>query len=336
VPRSNAQPVRPRFGRRALLALFGMALAVGAVIAAWPALQSPLGQAAKAAGQADTRVLVLAGILFAAVPVSSGLLWQHAIRRAGGRLGRVDACARYGVGTLINSFAPAHLGDVARTALFLEALPRGRRRRIVTCFGAIQATRIATLGGLALAATLPAEFAALTFLPLAAVFRVWRGASRLVMLSLVSSLAKVAAVTTVLVALDVSSPIRSALAVVPALELAALLPLTPANIGLASAAAAVALHAQGLTTSDAVQAGIVLHAIQTGAGVAYGMVAALFCLTWLRRRTLLDADVQRTTGSVQAAVATSGGTKARTASSWRKVAFRFWPVRVPHAATQGG
>jgi uncharacterized membrane protein YbhN (UPF0104 family) len=334
VPRSNAQPVRPRFGRRALLALFGMAVAIGAVIAAWPALQSPLGQAAKAAGQADTRVLVLAGLFFAVVPFSSGLLWQHAIRRAGGRLGRVDACARYGVGTLINSFAPAHLGDVARTALLLEALPRGRRRRIVTCFGAIQAIRIATLGGLALAAMLPAELAALALLPIAAVFGVWAGASRLVMLSLVSSLAKVAAVATVLVALDVSSPIRSALAVVPALELAALLPLTPANIGLASAAAAVALHTRGLATSDAMQAGIVLHAIQTGAGVAYGTVSALFCLSWLRRRTL--PDVQPIPGRVQADVATSEGGKARAASPSKKVAFRFWPVRAPRAATQGG
>jgi hypothetical protein len=268
---------------------------------------------------------------------SSDLRWLlRSLSSAGGRLGRVDACARYGVGTLINSFAPAHLGDVARTALLLEALPRGRRRRIVTCFGAIQATRIATLGGLALAAMLPAELAALTLLPLAVVFGVWRGASRLVMLSLVSSLAKVAAVATVLFALDVSSPIRSALAVVPALELAALLPLTPANIGLASAAAAVALHARGLATSDAVQAGIVLHAIQTGAGVAYGTVSALFCLSWLRRRTVPDDDVQPTPGRVQADVATSEGGKARAASPSKKVAFRFWPVRAPRAATQGG
>jgi uncharacterized membrane protein YbhN (UPF0104 family) len=281
--RSSAQPVRSRLGRRALLSLVGLAATMAAGIAAWPALQPTFSQAATAAGDADARVLILAGLLFALASASCGLVWQHAISRAGGRLGRVDACARYGVGSLINSFAPAHLGDVARTALLLKALPPGGRRRIITCFGTIQAARIATFGGLALAATLPTELAVLTLLPLAAVLGVWRGASRLVMLSLASSLAKVAAVATVLVALDVPSPIRAAVAVAPALELAALLPLTPANIGLASAAAAVALHAHGLPTSEALQAGIVLHVVETAAGVAYGTVSALLCLFWLRR-----------------------------------------------------
>lgn len=336
VARSGAELVRSRLGRRALLSLSGLAVAIAAGIAAWPIIQPPLSEAAKAAARGDARVLVLAGLLFAAVPAGCGLMWQHAIRRAGGRLGRVDACARYGVGSLINSFAPAHLGDVARTALLLKALPPGGRRRIVTCFGAIQATRIATLGGLALAATLPAELAALTFVPLAAVLGVWRSASRLVMLSLASSLAKVAAVATVLVALDVPSPIRAAVAVVPALELAALLPLTPANIGLASAAAAVALHACGLATSEAVQAGIVIHVVETAAGVAYGTVSALLCLVWLRRRKSFNDDIQLTTGGIEAALASAEGNEARAGSPAKRVFPRPRPVRAPRVATQGG
>jgi hypothetical protein len=298
-----------------LLALFGLAAGIGTGIAAWPVMQPLLSAAASAAARGDARVLILAGLLFAAVPAGCGLMWQHAIRRAGGRLGRVDACARYGVGSLINSFAPAHLGDVARTALLLKALPTGGRRRIVTCFGVIQATRIATLGGLTLAAMLPAELAGLTFVPLAVVLGVWRGASRLVMLSLASSLAKVAAVATVLTALNVPSPMRAALAVVPALELAALLPLTPANIGLASAAAAVALHTRGLAMPEAVETGIVLHVVETAAGIAYGTVSAVLCLVWLRRRRLFNKDGQPTAGRIEAAVASAEGSEARSSSS---------------------
>jgi len=335
VARSGAQRMGLRLGRRPLLSLFGLAAAIGTGIAAWPVIQPLLRAAAKAAALGDARVLILAGLLFAAVPAGCGLMWQHAIRRAGGRLGRVDACAGYGVGSLINSFAPAHLGDVARTALLLKALPPGGRRRIVTCFGAIQATRIATLGGLALAAMLPVELAGLTFVPLAAVIGVWRGASQLVMLSLASSLAKVAAVATVLVALNVPSPIRAALAVVPALELAALLPLTPANIGVASAAAAVALHTRGLATPEAVQAGIVLHMVETAAGIAYGTVSALLCLVWLRRRTLFNEDIQLTTGEIEA-VASAEGSEARAASPAKRVFPRLRPVRAPRAAIQGG
>jgi hypothetical protein len=315
VARGGAQPVKSCLRRRALLSLFGLVLAIAAGIAAWPALQPTFSQAVTAAGRADARLLVLAGLLFAAAPAGCGLVWQHATGRAGARLGRVDACARYGVGSLINSFAPAHLGDVARTALLLEALPSGGRRRIISCFGAIQAARIAILVGLALAAMLPAELAVLAVLPIAIVLGTCRGAPRLVMLTLASCLAKVAAVASLLVALNLPSPIWAALAVVPALELAALLPLTPANIGLASAAVAVALHARGVATSEAVQAGIVLHVVETAAGIAYGTVSAVLCLVWLRRRRLFNKDGQPTAGRIEAAVASAEGSEARSSSS---------------------
>jgi hypothetical protein len=156
------------------------------------------------------------------------------------------------------------------------------------------------------------------------------------MLSLASSLAKVAAVATVLTALNVPSPMRAALAVVPALELAALLPLTPANIGLASAAAAVALHTRGLATPEAVQAGIVLHVVETAAGIAYGTVSAVLCLVWLRRRTLFNEGIQLTTGRVEAAVVSAEGSEARATSPAKRLFPRLGPLRAPRAATQGG
>ena len=286
--RSGAQPVGPRLGRRALLSLSCLLLTAGSATVVWPALQPPLEAAASAARRADARLLLVAGLLFAAAPACCGLLWQEAIGRAGGRLGRVDACARYGVGSLLNSVAPAHLGDIARTALLLEALPAAGRHRIVRCFGAVQGVRIAALAGLALAASLPAGLAPLAvLLPLVvALSLLGRNAQRLLTLSLLAPAAKVAAVAVALAALGAPSPLRAAFAVVPALELAALLPLTPGNVGLASGAAAIALHGHGLAMSDAVPAGIVLHAVETAAGMCYGTGSALLCLVRLRKRRL--------------------------------------------------
>jgi uncharacterized membrane protein YbhN (UPF0104 family) len=272
-----------------LLSLFCLLLSFGATVFAWRAVRAPLEDATDAMRRADPALLLLAGLLFAAAPAGCGLLWQQAIVRAGGRLGRIDACARYGVGSLLNSIAPAHLGDIARTALLLEALPAGGRRRIVRCFGAVQGVRIAALAGLVLAAWLPAGLAPLAVLPaLLALYLLSCQARRLLALSLLAPAAKVAAVTAVLSGLGICSPLRAAFAVVPALELAALLPLTPGNIGLASAAAAMALHGHGLTMSEAIPAAIVLHAVETAAGMCYGTGSAALCLVRLRKRPQTD------------------------------------------------
>jgi Lysylphosphatidylglycerol synthase TM region len=276
---SDAQPVRPRLVRRASLSFSCFVIAAGAAVVAWPLLREPLAEASRDAASADARLLVGAGLLFAGATACCGLAWQHAIHRAGGSLGNIDACARYGVGSLVNSFAPAHLGDVVRTGLLLEALPPGGRRRIVACFARIQAARISALVGLAVAAALPVQVASAAFVPLAVVLVACRGgASRLLTLVLLSTLTKVAGVTMVLAALGAPFPLQAAMAVVPALELAALLPLTPGNVGVASAAAAVALHASGSATGEAVQAGILIHGVETIAGISYGALSAAVCL----------------------------------------------------------
>ena len=43
----------------------------------------------------------------------------------GAELGYGDANARYGVGSLVNTFLPARLGDAVRFGLFSRALPSG-------------------------------------------------------------------------------------------------------------------------------------------------------------------------------------------------------------------
>ena len=69
-------------------------------------------------------------------------------------------------------------------------------------------------------------------------------------------------------ALGVTHPLAAALVIVPAIELAKLLPITPGNVGLTSAAVAFALHAHGVPLEAAVAAGITLHAVETVVGLS--------------------------------------------------------------------
>jgi hypothetical protein len=237
-----AEPARTGLRRRVLLSVSYTALVGVVSVGAWPLISPSLARAAEGLGRAGPEVILVAGVLFAAAPACCGLAWREAILRAGGRLGHVDACARYGVGSLVNSVAPAHLGDLVRAMLLLERLPAGARRGMGRWFGVIQGARLAALAALAIAAALPAALVPLVLvLPGALLLAtLGRGTTRLVSLAFLSPLAKAAAIAVVLAGLEIGSPL-DALAVVPALELAALVPLTPGNVGVAGAAAAGAL-----------------------------------------------------------------------------------------------
>ena len=87
--------------------------------------------------------------------------------------------------------------------------------------------------------------------------------------------ARCAAVTTACFALGIAHPLTTALLVVPALEIAGIVPLTPANVGVAGSAAAMALHTHGTSMHAALAAGFILHAVETCAGVAFGAASAL-------------------------------------------------------------
>jgi hypothetical protein len=268
-------------GRRALLPLICLAMSVLTGILAWPALQAPLRDAGAVAADADIRLLVLAGLCFAAASAPCALTWRYAIGAGGGRLGTVDACTRYGVGSLVNSLAPARLGEVVRAVLMLEALPAGGRGGFLRCLGSVQLARLLVLATLALASVTPVALAAL---PALAFLR--PRTLRFLGLSFLAPAMRVCAVGVVLAALGSPSPARAALLIVPALDLASVFALTPANVGLAGAAVALALHAVGLPASEAIRTGIVVHGVETVAGLSYGLASAVYCLGWfgMRRR----------------------------------------------------
>ena len=88
-------------------------------------------------------------------------------------------------------------------------------------------------------------------------------------------LAKVAAAAAVGLAFGIDNPLKAALIIVPAVELAAILPLTPGNVGLASAAVALALGSQGVDSQTALSAGIAFGGVELLTGMAIGAAGAL-------------------------------------------------------------
>jgi uncharacterized membrane protein YbhN (UPF0104 family) len=95
-------------------------------------------------------------------------------------------------------------------------------------------------------------------------------------------LARVSAAAAASAAVGVQHPLAAALLIVPALQAATILPVTPGNLGVASGAIALALHSQGVAGDVALAAGIAFHAIETAVGVSLGLASVGF-LAWTRR-----------------------------------------------------
>nr|MBA2461040.1 flippase-like domain-containing protein [Actinomycetota bacterium] len=103
-----------------------------------------------------------------------------------------------------------------------------------------------------------------------------RAAGQLVAWIGLATAARVGAATAIAAAFGVERPLLAALLVVPALDLAGILPLTPGNIGVASAAVAFALHAHGAPADAAMAAGIAFSAVETVTSLAFGAASALY------------------------------------------------------------
>jgi uncharacterized membrane protein YbhN (UPF0104 family) len=244
---------------------------------------------------------------FALALLCSACAWRSALSLCGGRIGRLEAGACYGVGALVNSFLPGHVGGAVRVALFSRGLARKERLWVASGIpAAVGATRALLLAVLVLAAAgagvLPvwtalalggagfAVFVACTWVAkrrpgahrFARVLDVFRAVGRSPAAALpgvgwvAAALgARVLAVATVAAGLGVRTPIGAALVIVPALAVAAFVTLTPAGIGVTSGAVALVLHARGADITSAFAAGIALNAVETAAGLTLGIASAL-------------------------------------------------------------
>lgn len=307
-----------------VVALFALALfAVGSVVAIAGLGGQSFAHAVAAVSAARPLWLWVAGGAFAVGLVCSASAWRCAFGLCGGSIGRVEAGARYGVGSLVNSLLPGHLGGAFRIVLFSRALSGDERMWVASGVpAAIGAARALLLIVLVLAAAGSGALPAWTALVLAAagcaavaacvwgrrrgpgagrvshlldVFRALgrspAGAVRVFAWLAGSVAAKLLAVTAVAAALGVTAPFSAALVIVPALAVAAFASLSPAGIGVTSGAVAVVLHGRGIDVTTALATGLAINAVETVAGLAAGIASGLllaFPTPAARRWTLLS------------------------------------------------
>lgn len=290
---------------RRQIVIAGISLAILAVLCLSPSLLGDrVREAVSGLGAADPAALWVAGLAFAGTSVCGALAWRAALRASGSPLPLVDASARYAVGCGVNAIAPAHVGSALRVALF-GRVTNGGCWTVGGAAAAVGVTRVVWLGALIAigsaggvlprwpllviaaivgGAVLAAVVSRRVTLPprleqLFAAFRSLAASPRDLAIvtgwALAGAVGKVAAATAVVGALGIDNPVRAALVLVPAVELAAILPVTPGNVGIASAAVAFALGSQGVDSKTALAAGIAFGAVELLTGMIVGAAGAL-------------------------------------------------------------
>lgn len=290
------------------IALSVAALAALVAVAAAPGLLGPrVAEALSSLAGADPGWLAVGAGAFGLAFLASAAAWRAALAAAGGRICARQAAARIGVGCLVNAVAPAKLGDAVKVALCAKAID-GPDRIWTTggIYAGLGAAHALTLAGLVVAAS------ATGALPLWPVFVLcgavvvvaavalsssrWRNHHRIAHLlggfaalarsprafaavmawTVVGALARLVAATAVGAALGIPSPFLAALVILPAIDLAGTIPITPGNIGVASGAAALALGSRGIGVGDAIGVGLAIQALQTAVSVVAGTAGGLY------------------------------------------------------------
>jgi uncharacterized membrane protein YbhN (UPF0104 family) len=327
-------PAKHLPSRRVLVGV-GLLTVALAVVAGAPGLLGPqVSKAITDLGHAQPVWLWVAGAFFGVALISGAWAWRAGLVLCDGETTRGDAAARFCTGSLVNSFAPAKLGEVVRLALFSRKIEgEDKLWKAGGMFAAVAAAR-----AVAQALMVAAGFAT-GALPLWPVFVfsgavalaalvAWRTrdrhanrhvghvldafralgrspvqALRIVGWCTVSMGARVGAATAIATALGISHALVAALIIVPALDIAGSIPLTPGNIGITSGAIAMALESRGVDLTTALSAGIALHAVETAASVVLGSVGALMLASFpsVRSRRLSLVAVTAATSLALAA-----------------------------------
>ncbi|MDQ2982739.1 MAG: flippase-like domain-containing protein [Actinomycetota bacterium] len=297
-------------------------------VAAWASIGS-FRAGLTAAAAVNPRGAFAAGLAFVCSLVASAFAWRVGFGSVGARIGRLQACANYGVGSLVNTFVPARLGDVVRAGLFARTLPAGRGRALTAAgvVGAVEVCRAfvhaavivaaAGLGAVPLWPVLVLVGVALCALGTAVVTRRRGPTSRLAQLAeaaaaivarpslglrilgwvAVAASARIAAAFLVCASLGVGSPLVAALVITAAMEIAGAFPITPGNVGITSGAISLALAGHGVALPTALAVGLVFHAIESAAGVSFGLASS----SVVARPRLLQRPLVRFGAAVTAA-----------------------------------
>jgi uncharacterized membrane protein YbhN (UPF0104 family) len=298
------KPTRPQL-LLCVAAIFTIALAA---LFAGPA-RGHLSGAVDALRGADPRWLGLAAAGFAGAFACTVGAWAAAFGAAGGRICPRQAAARLGIGSLVNCFAPARLGDAVKVALCSRAIDApGRIWTAGGVYAALSAARclaLATLvvvaaatgalpwwpvavlcafvGSLALAGALSGRLRGLRegrfaqFVGgLAALERSPRAIATVLGFTFAMAAARLGGTIAVAAALGLPHPVLAALVIMPALDVAAAFPITPGAAGIGSAAVAAALASRGIGMADALGAGIAMQALESAVSIVAGTSGILY------------------------------------------------------------
>ncbi len=283
----------------------GITLAAIVVLCATPGLLGDRMRSALAGvAAAPPAPLWAAGACFLTANVCAAMAWRVALRASGAPFGVVDGTARYGVGCGVNAIAPLHAGSAVRVALFARRTSGGAWTvgGAAAAVGAIRGTWLVALvaAGSAMGA-LPAwpllmfaggaigfvvallcarrirwpQRAAHVFDAFRELRRSPRELAAVGAWSLAGVTAKVGAAAAVAGAFGMGHPLGAALVIVGAVELAAVMPLTPGNVGIASAAVALSLSARGIDSDVGLAVGIAFGAVEWLTGLGLGLASCL-------------------------------------------------------------
>jgi uncharacterized membrane protein YbhN (UPF0104 family) len=253
--------------------------------------------------------LALSAAAFLAAFVCTVGAWHAALTSAGAVICPRQAAARLGIGAMVNSFAPAKLGDAVKIALCSRAIKSpGRVWTAGGAYAALAVTRGLTLAGLVVAAS------ATGAVPLWPVFALLGGVAAVVAVAALSTrlrsharveqmlsgvtalvrspralatvvgwtvgmqLARVAATIAAAVALGLPHPVLAALVILPALDVAGAIPLTPGSIGIGSGAVAVVLASRGIGMTQAIAVGLAIQGVETIVSLSCGATGLAYLL----------------------------------------------------------
>ncbi len=305
--------LRSLVSRRSLILAAVFLAAVGAV-----AMTSHrFGDAVAGLERAKPVWLWAAAAAFLVSLFASAAAWRTVFHLCGARLSHLDAGARYSLGSLVNGLSPARIGEAVRLALFGRALPGDDRtlrtggalgvilagRAVVfalvlvcaaalgavplwpvvglTCFGCI-----AVIVAFAVRDRTPQTHVAHLVDAFRELGRSPAGGARIIGWIAASTVARFAGAAAVAAALGVPSPVSAALIILPALNVAGLIPLS-GNVGITSGAVAMALQARGIGMSQALTTGLAFHAVETAAGLAGGLAGLLYLVRFDARRLVV-------------------------------------------------
>lgn len=284
-------------------------LALAALVFAAPLLRGRVAAALSSLTGASPHWIWLGVLGFLLAFVCTVGAWRAAFAAAGGRICPKQAAASLGIGSLVNSFAPAKLGDAVKVALCSKAIDAPNRLWTAGgVYAALAAARSLAMASLLVVASLtgalplwPAFALCGGVAALAAVAcssKRWRAHPRIARLlegivalgrspraaatvlawSFAMQLARLLATMAIAIGLGLPHPALAALVILPALDLAGTFPITPGSIGVGSGAVAVALASRGIGMSQALGVGFAIQALETLVSVTTGTAGGLYLL----------------------------------------------------------